>query len=139
MTLEELAGVLRETAARAEESLAREVVTEMARTYLAILKTRTPVRSGMLRDSEYPDFIAGNGEHATAAVSPHTVYAQFREDGGTITVKRAKVLTDGVSFFGRSVTQEGSHYVERSHNAALAPCHAAAQEITDRYFLAAGL
>jgi Bacteriophage HK97-gp10, putative tail-component len=145
VTVAELAAKLREAAARAETELAKPLVTEMSRSYLAILRARTPVRSGRLRDSEYPDFIAGGGTHAEAVVSPHTVYAQFREDGGTITAKkpnkRGQLMlgTPAAGFFGREVTQAGAHYVEHSHLAALAVCDGIARAVLDEFMASTGL
>ena len=140
MNVQELAAKLRETAAKAEASLAREVVTEMTRTYVTVLKTRTPVLSGKLKASEYPDWITGDGAHAEAAAGPHTVYAHFRNDGGTIKAKRFPQLGNPqVGFFGKQVTQAGAHYMEKGHVNALASCHGAAQAITDRFLRQSGL
>lgn len=133
MNLEEAAAKFREAATRAEASLALEVVTEMTRDYITVLRAVTPKRTGYLADSEYPDFITGNGVFATARAGPHAIYARFRNEGGTIHVRRAKVLTDGASFFGRSVTQQGSRYMERGEAAAEGVCHTAAQAVADRF------
>ena len=145
MNVAELAAKLREAAARAEAGLAGEVVTEMVRDYLATLRMLTPKRTGDLMRSEYPDFIRAAGTHATAAAGPHIVYAKFRNDGGTITAKRPNkrgqlmLGTPAVGFFGKSVTQQGSHYMERAHDAAEGACHAAAQAAMDRFIASTGL
>lgn len=82
--------------------------------FLHELQRVTPVRHGTLRRSERVNSVTGGGTKATAAIGPHTVYARFRNYGGTIHVKRASVLSDGHSFFGKQVTQAGSHYMEKA-------------------------
>ena len=42
--------------------------------------------------------------------------------------------TPEVGFFGRSVTQAGSHYVERAHSAAVGPVQVAIQMRADSFF-----
>lgn len=135
MNLAEFAGLARQMAERASAGLAKDCVQAMADVALPVLKSVTPVRSGQLRDSETIDVVAGTGAYGIAIIAPHTVYAEFRNNGGTITVKRAKVLTDGVSFFGKSVTQQGSHYIEKGEAAARGPCEAAARAVADRFFV----
>jgi hypothetical protein len=94
---------------------ARDIATAMGARFTHELKGNTPVLSGALRASEHSDGTEGGGTSATVTVSTHLpLYASFREHGGTITVKRARVLTDGHRFFGRSVTQAGSHYMQRT-------------------------
>jgi hypothetical protein len=112
--LADFAARLREVADRAESDLALESCRMGAREYLAVLQEETPVRSGRLRASEHIWRVSGGGESATAILGPDIIYDRFRNDGGTIHVRRAKVLTDGVSFFGKHVTQAGSHYMERA-------------------------
>ena len=119
---------------RAEASMARECAAAGARAFLPVEKSKTPVLSGRLRDSEAVKAVTGSGTYAEAVVSPHRIYAHFRNFGGTITVRRAKVLTDGVNFFGRSVTQAGSHYVERAHSAAIGPVQVAIKMRAESFF-----
>jgi hypothetical protein len=139
LNLAEFAAAARDLAARAEASLAHDCAEAGANVFLPILRSTTPVLSGHLRDSERLDLLSGGGPVAVAVVSPHTVYAEFRETGGTIRVKRAKVLTDGSRFFGKQVTQAGSHYVERAHEAARGPVEVAMQMVADRFFSESGL
>jgi Bacteriophage HK97-gp10, putative tail-component len=139
VNLAEFAAAVRELAGRCEESLARDCAAAGARAFLPILRSTTPVESGRLRESEAVKAVTGGGTHAEAVIAPNTVYALFRENGGTIHVRRAKVLTDGVSFFGRSVTQAGSHYVQRAHDMAEGPVQVAVQMVVDKYFEESGL
>lgn len=67
------------------------------------------------------------GGQATSSVAPHTVYARIQQLGGTIHVVRAKVLTDGKSFFGKQVTLPARPYMvlstatkQKIHDAAAA-------------------
>jgi predicted RNA methylase len=128
------AAAFQELAERAEASLAIDCARAMAEPALAALKAATPVRSGHLRGSETVDAVSGTGVFATAVLSPHAIYAEFREKGGTITVKNARVLTDGTSFFGKSVTQAGSHYMEKGEAAGRGPAHEAAVEVVAEFF-----
>ena len=134
MNLAEAAAKFRAVADRAEASMARECAAAGARAFLPIEKSVTPVLSGRLRGSETVKAVTGGGTYAEAVVAPNTVYAHFRNFGGTIHVRRAKVLTDGVNFFGRSVTQAGSHYVERAHSAAAGPVQVAIEMRADSFF-----
>jgi hypothetical protein len=130
----EAAAKFRAATDRAEASMARECAAAGARAFLPIERSVTPVLSGRLRQSEAVKAVTGGGTFAEAVVSPNTVYAHFRNFGGTITVRRAKVLTDGSRFFGRSVTQAGSHYVERAHNAAIGPVQVAIKMKAETFF-----
>ena len=115
--------------------MARECAAAGARAFLPIEKSVTPVLSGRLRESETVKAVTGGGTYAEAVVAPNTVYAHFRNFGGTSTVRRARVLgTPEVGFFGRSVTQAGSHYVERAHSAATGPVQVAIQMRADSFF-----
>jgi hypothetical protein len=134
VNLEGFAGEVRALAGRAEAGLAREACTEAARDYLAILRHVTPKRTGRLADSETIDSITGGGAVAVAVVAPHTVYAAFREHGGTITKHSPGSLgTPAVGFFGHSVTQAGSHYMERAEGLAAGPVRGACQMALDRF------
>jgi bacteriophage HK97-gp10 putative tail-component len=125
--LAEFGGALRDLADRAETELAPECAREAGTDFLAILRAATPKRTGHLADSESLDSVTGGGSVATAVVGAHAVYAEFREHGGTIRVRNAKVLTDGVSFFGKQVTQRGSRYFEKAEGMARPAIEAACQ------------
>lgn len=131
MNLAEFAGAVRGVAARCDESLAVEAARRSAREALAILQMETPVRSGALRASERVWRVFGSGAEAEAVYGPNIIYDHFRNDGGTITVRRAKVLTDGSSFFGRSVTQAGDHYMERGTEMARGPAEEICRIVAD--------
>ncbi len=102
-----------------------------AREYLFELQSVTPVLSGALRGSERVWRVEGNGAAATAIAGPNIVYDRFRNDGGTIHVRRAKVLTDGSRFFGKSVTQRGSHYMEKAEGPGQAALSRACKVVAD--------
>lgn len=110
-----LAAALRKAAGSIGDDGALECAHAAGQGYLRVLRDNTPVLTGHLLASERIDRISGGGTRATVTIGAHTVYADFREHGGTITVKHAKVLTDHVTFFGRSVTQAGSHYFARTN------------------------
>lgn len=114
MDLAEFAGALDKAAATVETTAARECAAEGGHAFLVQLRIETPVLSGELRASEKVSAIRGGGTSAVATIGAYAIYAEFRNNGGTITVKDAKVLSDGHSFFGRSVTQVGNHYMERT-------------------------
>jgi hypothetical protein len=115
VNLAEFAAEIRVLAGRAEAELAAECARVAGKEMLAALEVTTPVRSGALRQSERVFSITGGGPVAVAVVGSDLIYAKFRNDGGTIHVRRAKVLgTPAVGFFGKSVTQAGSHYMERA-------------------------
>lgn len=135
MNLGEAAGAFRALADRAESDLAREACEEAARDYLAILRAVTPKRTGRLAASETIDSVTGGGAMAVAVVAPHTVYAAFRDRGGTITKHSPGSLgTPAVGFFGHSVTQAGSHYMARAEGMARGPVSAACRAAADRFF-----
>ena len=135
MNFSEAAARFRAATDRAEASMARDCAAAGARAFLPIERSVTPVLSGRLRESEAVKAVTGGGSYAEAVVSPNTVYAHFRNFGGTITVRRAKVLgTPAVGFFGRSVTQAGSHYVERAHAAAIGPVQVAIKMRAETFF-----
>lgn len=128
------AAAYRSLARRAEADLALEACGEAAKDYLAVLRAVTPKRSGRLADSETVTGPVGGGLHASALVGPHIIYAAFREHGGTIHVRNAKVLTDGVSFFGKSVTQAGSRYMEKAAGPGEAAVANACRVVAARFF-----
>ena len=134
MDLAAFAATVRGLADRAGTELAPVCAEEAGRDFLAVLRAVTPKRSGHLADSESLDSVTGGGPVATAIVGAHAVYAEFRERGGTIHVRNAKVLTDGVSFFGKSVTQAGSHYKERSAGPGQVALTQACKEAADGIF-----
>lgn len=115
MDLAEFAGALRGLADRAETELAPECAEEAGRDFLTTLRAVTPKRTGHLMDSESLDSVTGGGPVATAIVGAHAVYAEFRNNGGTITRHGPGSLgTPAVGFFGHSVTQRGTHYFEKA-------------------------
>lgn len=83
--------------------------------FLRELQRVTPVLTGTLRRSERINSLTGSGTRATATLGPHTVYAHFRNFGGVIRAKRARVLVSaGGVVFGKEVKQSGSHYMEKA-------------------------
>ena len=134
MNFAEGAAAFRGLADRAEADLALEACGEAARDYLAVLRQVTPKRSGRLADSETVTGPTGGGSRATAFVGPHIRYAAFREHGGTIHVRNAKVLTDGFSFFGKSVTQTGARYMEKAEGPGGAAVAQACRVVAARFF-----
>lgn len=133
-TLGEFADQVAAVASRMRETLARDVAQVQAETFLGIEKSVTPKRSGHLAGSETVDSVTGGGEHAVAYVSPHAVYARFRNEGGTITKHSPGSLgTPAVGFFGHSVTQRGAHYVEHAEGLAHAALTAVAESVADGY------
>lgn len=119
MNLGEFAAALRGLADRAESELALECVRPAAREALAVLQMETPVKSGALRGSEVIRSVSGSGAFAEAIYGPDIVYDKFRNDGGTITKHTPGSLgTPAVGWFGHSVTQRGSHYMERGEELA---------------------
>lgn len=135
MNLGEAAAAFRALADRAESGLAREACEEAARDYLAILRAVTPKRTGRLAASETVDSVAGGGTRAVAVVAPHTVYAEFRDRGGTIYARNHRVLGNpDVGWFGKSVTQAGSHYMARAEGMAKGPVAGACRAAADRFF-----
>jgi hypothetical protein len=129
----EAASRAKAVADRAEAGLAKDCARAGANEFLAELHVTTPVESGALRASERVWRVFGGGSSAQAIVGPNIIYGRFRNDGGTITVRRAKVLTNGSQFFGRSVTQAGSHYMERAEEGAEGTMHAAMAAILSNY------
>jgi hypothetical protein len=114
MDLGEFAAALDRTAAIMESEAATRCARAGGGAFLGEFKKNTPVLTGALRDSEDMK-VSGGGTHAAAEISTHRPeYAEFRETGGTIHVKSARVLSDGKSFFGKSVTQKGSGYLART-------------------------
>lgn len=150
MDLGEAAAAFRHLAERARSELALVACEEAAKDYLAILRAVTPKRTGALADSETIDSISGGGEHATAVVAPHKIYAKFRNDGGTISAKYGEVWKtpkggtkprmyrhtlhwDGGGF-PLHVTQAGAHYMERARGLAGGPVAEACRRAADEFF-----
>jgi Bacteriophage HK97-gp10, putative tail-component len=133
VTLDEFAAAVDALADRAEADLATECAEASGRAFLAVMQAVTPKRSGHLAASETLDAVIGSGPTAVAVVGAHARYAEFRNKGGTISVRNAKVLTDGVAFFGKSVTQKGSHYLERAEAAAPAEIARVCQTTLERF------
>jgi hypothetical protein len=136
VNLEGFAGAVRELAERADGELASTCAEEAGKDFLAILRVVTPKRSGRLAASEKVDAVTGGGAEATAVVGAHTVYAAFREHGGTITRKLPlpHVLgTPETGFFGHSVSQAGSHYFEKAEGLSKGPIAAACLQALNRF------
>ena len=133
MNLADAAARAKAVSDRAEASLARDCARAGANEFLAELHVTTPVESGALRASERVWRVFGSGAQASAIVGPNIVYGAFRNYGGTIRIRRAKVLTDGVRFFGKQVTQRGSHYMERAEADAQGTMGAAMKAILSDY------
>jgi hypothetical protein len=114
----EWADELAAVAARMEADLAITVVREQAADFIAVERMLTPKKTGALADSEHVDSISGGGAHAEATAGPHKIYAQIRNEGGTISKHGPGSLGNpSVGWFGHTVTQHGTHYVERSEAA----------------------
>lgn len=115
MDLDAFAARLEAVASEFADDAARRAADKVGQEFLAKLKDNTPVETGTLRGSEAVDGGGGGGSSATVRISTHLpLYASFREYGGTIRVRNARVLTNGVDFFGRSVTQHGSAYMAKT-------------------------
>ena len=85
----DLAAVLGKIAAAVDEKSGDVCIRAMAPAFLRVLRSVTPVESGRLRASETIDSMSSGGRHGEAEVAPHTVYAHFRNYGGTIRAKHA--------------------------------------------------
>jgi len=133
VNLQEAASRARAVSDKAQGSLARDCARAGANEFLAELHVTTPVETGALRASERVWRVFGGGASAQAIVGPNIIYGAFRNFGGTIRVRRAKVLTDGTRFFGRQVTQAGSHYMERAEDAAEGTMRASMAAILSDY------
>jgi phage gpG-like protein len=128
VNLSEWAGEVRGLADRAESELAPECAREAGTDFLTTLRVVTPKRTGHLMDSESLDAVTGGGPVATAVVGAHAVYAEFRNNGGTITKHTPGSLgTPAVGFFGHSVTQRGAHYFEKAEELSRPAIQAACQ------------
>lgn len=145
----EYAAKLRAVADALETRVALDVCEAQALVFQAVERSVTPVRSGRLRDSETIDSLSGGGTHAEATVAPHTVYAQFRNDGGTITAKdeparsgrthaSGKPYRHSLAFagggFAMKATQKGAGYVEKAQSRAPGPMRQAAGSVVDEIF-----
>ncbi|HEV2254386.1 MAG TPA: HK97 gp10 family phage protein [Streptosporangiaceae bacterium] len=125
MDLAGFAGEVRLLAGRAEAALAGECARTAAREFLGALQVTTPVETGALRASEHVLTVSGGGTVAVAVVGSELIYAKFRNDGGTIHSKGPWSLRRGNTYFGRHVTQRGSHYMENAEALAAGPIAAA--------------
>lgn len=115
MTPAELPAYLEAMVARLREDGARDAANAMALTYqrdvVASMHGPAPSppgtpparRTGTLARSVRTKPAVGGGTRATSSVAPHTVYARIQQLGGHIHTVRAKVLTDGKTFFGTHV------------------------------------
>jgi hypothetical protein len=135
MNLRAAAAAFREVAKHCEESLALDCVKAAADVALVQLQIVTPVLTGQLRDSEHIDAVFGGGLHATAVLAPHKIYAHFRNEGGEINSKGPWSLHNAGTgqYFGRHVTQAGSHYMERGESAGRGPAREAIARVAAFY------
>jgi hypothetical protein len=144
MDLAEGAAAWREIYERAQESLALDCAREAAKVGVLRLRSVTPKLTGALEGSEHVDAVFGGGERATAVYAPHIIYAHFRNVGGTISSKGpwslhsggtgSGAFAEGGQYFGRHVTQAGSHYMERGEEAARPWISEAAARVVASYF-----
>jgi phage gpG-like protein len=76
-----------------------------------------PVKTGTLRRSIRINSVSGE----SATYGPHVIYARIQDQGGTITVKRKKVLANRRTgqFFGKSVYIPALHYMQRGGDAGI--------------------
>lgn len=133
MNFEGAAARFREIAQHCEEGLAVEACRAAANDYVTVLRMTVPVETGALRDSVHLWRVWGDGRQAEAIAGPNIVYADFRDRGGTIRIRRAKVLSDGERFFGKQVTQEGSHYMLRAKVSSEGPIANACRLVVDKF------
>lgn len=141
MNLSEGAAAFRLIADKAKSELAVTVVREQAKDFLAIERIVTPKRSGALAASEAIDSLSGGGDHAEATVSPHRVYAEIINDGGTVTrhAPRPHVLGHyGGPYFGHGnpahVDIKGRHYVQKAEAASRGVLESAAEAAVAEFF-----
>ncbi|HLK72264.1 MAG TPA: hypothetical protein VKU77_01310 [Streptosporangiaceae bacterium] len=135
----EYAAKLEAAAAWLRDQAALDVCDAQARDFLAIERIVTPKRSGHLADSETIDSISGGGGHARAIVSPHAVYAQIQNDGGTIHAhaglglkgKRPHTLHWDGGGFPLEVTLKGHGYVEKAEGLAAGALRQAAEAVIE--------
>jgi hypothetical protein len=135
--LGEWAAKVAEAAERLESTGAIDICEEQAKDFVAIERIVTPKRTGALADSERIDSISGGGASAHATVSPHKIYAAFRENGGTIHAHaglgrmglRPHTLHWDGGPFPLSVSQRGAHYVEKAEGAAASVLTGTAEEV----------
>lgn len=126
-----------ELASRAEAELAITAVRAGAQDLLAVMRIVTPKRTGHLMESEVVQSVDGDGAHAVALVGPDgsVIYDKFRNDGGTITAKNFPQLGNPeAGWFGKQVTQEGSHYMERAEDEGRGVVESAMQAAVEEFF-----
>lgn len=137
--LSDLAARLRRAGADLELRGALECAKEGGQEYLVALRENTPVLSGELRASERVSSVRGSGTRAVATIGAYTIYARFRNFGGTITahdrsrggwVGAPRVINGHMhghhtlhwggepGVFATSVTQKGAFYFERTNQVA---------------------
>lgn len=134
----DISGALTQIRNRVATKGAKAGADAMGSKFVQLTLPGTPVRSGALRRSIRVHG-GGGGLRSTSSAAPHVVYAEIQNDGGTIrvkhtyTTKNGKVLpgflSDGSTFFGRSVTLRGQNYWKLAGKEA-AILSAAAQAIS---------
>lgn len=143
ITVEQLPGYLRLLAGKLKVRAPVDAADAMAKAYTRIVVTSmrgpspsppgTPPgrRTGTLARSVRPEPAVPSGDwSARSSVAPHTVYARIQNAGGDIHVVRAKVLTDGKTFFGKHVRLPARPYMVMSP-AARTACHDAAKRAVE--------
>ncbi len=91
-------------------------------------------RSGTLARSVRAEPAIPTGAYsAMSSVAPHTAYARIQHAGGHIHIVRAKVLTDGTTFFGTHVYLPPRPYMVVGP-AARTACHDAARRAVEALF-----
>lgn len=125
--------------ARVARKGAKAGADAMANKFVQLTLPHVPVRSGALRRSIRVHG-GGGGLRSTASAAPHTVYAAIINYGGiirvkhTFTTKHGKTLpgflSDGTTFFGRSVKIPGQGYWTLAGKEAA--CIAAAEQAIAR-------
>ena len=115
----DVVGSLERIRGRVAREGAKAGADAMGQKFIQLTMPHVPVRSGALRRSIRLHG-GGGGLRSTSSAAPHTVYAAIINFGGTIrvkhtyTTKHGKVLpgflSDGSTFFGRSVVIPGQGY-----------------------------
>jgi hypothetical protein len=157
----DLAAALERIKAAVDSRSGEVCIKAMAPVALRYLQQATPVLTGRLRGSERVDSLSASGRHGEAFIAPHTVYARFRNDGGTITpkhmtkpkvvsytTKRGKRVTYTTKsrlgylkfngHYAQKVKQAGDGYIERGTAAGEGPCRDAASAALGRLIEGAG-
>ena len=109
---------------KAADDAARKAVTDGAHLIERRSKQTAPVLTGTLRRSIHVNSITQLGPGRwQSTTGPSVIYARFREKGGTIRPKNKPMLAwpgaGGTYIFAKSVTQKGSHYMQRAFDESI--------------------